>query len=322
MPGQTGIALALEGQFVFYNHTARILLGADTDTFPWNAIPWLPPWPVVAQSGPHMVFPYTHAGYEIQFHHQASWVLIEARSVPPTHSEHIPAPWVAALLHEVRTPLATLSGYLELLDPQIREESAKQRLRRAQAEVVRLSHLTADLLGLFSRNISKEWCDINALVDQAEASIHRPGSPSPFTMDIASPHVRLYVNPERFILILTNLFKNAVEAVPAGAPLHLRVDIHQEARAYLVVVEDDGPGIPEEVLAQLATGPSTTKPQGHGWGLWIVNHLLDAQGGRLHIATHPHQGTTVTMAVPPPPKHHSRSSQCPRTFHPCLSSPV
>ncbi len=243
------------------------------------------------------MFPYTRDGYEIRMHHHGPWIILEAVPLRQNSPDQIPVRWAAAMLHEVRTPLATLSGYLDMMDPQIAGESGKQRLERAKAQIDRLSHLTSDLMWLFKRNIAKEWCDINTLVDCAWASIRAKGSASTLTR-IEPPHARVYANPRRFELILVNMFKNAVEAVPSGEPILIRVHIQHGENFHSVAVIDDGPGIPEDVLTTLWDEPRTTKVQGHGLGLWIVKHLVDAHGGRLRLATHPRNGTTLTIVLP------------------------
>ncbi len=97
--------------------------------------------------------------------------------------------------------------------------------------------------------------------------------------------------------ILVNLFKNAAEAAE-GEPCTIGVIslIDAEGRVS-VVVEDDGPGLPEEVEAALFERAVTTKKDGHGFGLPICKRIATNHGGDLVCRTTPGEGTTFTLTL-------------------------
>ncbi|HBQ95315.1 MAG TPA: hypothetical protein DD856_09970, partial [Sulfobacillus sp.] len=144
----------------------------------------------------------------------------------------------------MRNPLAAISGHVELAWTQSSEEDVKKQLTQAIAEIDRLTRLTSDLMWLSeSREIRKEWCDIQPLVEKAWSAIQTEAQKN-LTLDMALHDDRIYADPDRFEQILINLFKNAAEAVLSEGVLKVRV--RQDEKAHCVVIEDDGPGIPDE----------------------------------------------------------------------------
>ncbi len=295
---QTGIAIAQDAHFILGNYTSRVLLGQGMVGRAWNSVDWLPSWHVVLRRGQQAVFTLAQDQYEIRIHTHYPWVIFEA--IPQRLVEHgrISVLFASAMMHEVRNPLAAISGHVELALMQSSEEDVKKQLTQAIAEIDRLTRLTSDLMWLSeSREIRKEWCDIQPLVEKAWSTIQTEAQKN-LTLDMALHDDRIYADPDRFEQILINLFKNAAEAVLSEGVLKVRV--RQDEKAHCVVIEDDGPGIPDEVLRTLFVERRTTKSSGHGLGLFIVKQLVDAHDARLEIVSVPGRGTSVTIALPYP----------------------
>jgi signal transduction histidine kinase len=98
--------------------------------------------------------------------------------------------------------------------------------------------------------------------------------------------------------VFLNLLRNAAEAVDGRADASIRVRGRADADAIELVFEDDGPGIPEALLAEVTRPFFTTKPQGVGLGLWISQSLVADHGGTLDVASAHGKGTTVTLRLP------------------------
>jgi signal transduction histidine kinase len=127
---------------------------------------------------------------------------------------------------------------------------------------------------------------------------------------------------------LDALIRNAVEAMPQGGTLTLRVEADEEGQPCLRVC-DTGVGMPPDLLAHLFEPFRTTKSAGHlGLGLTLCRELIHAQGGRLRITSAAGQGTTATLSFPPPEEAASLrcddSQAVPATPHwaPAVSLPL
>ena len=106
-------------------------------------------------------------------------------------------------------------------------------------------------------------------------------------------------NPVLIREALSNLFSNSMEAVEDGGLIDIgayRVDGRVGIR-----ISDDGAGIPEEKMAHLYEPFQTTKPNGHGLGLFAVKHIVEMHHGSIEIESVEGKGTSVTVSLPAVP---------------------
>lgn len=109
-------------------------------------------------------------------------------------------------------------------------------------------------------------------------------------------------NPQRLKQVFLNLFKNSIEAMPAGGRLSVtaeRVAMNQEGKdSVLVKVADTGVGISEEELRRIFKPFHTTKGNGNGLGLFIVRNIVREHNGRIEVNSRKCAGTTVSLLLP------------------------
>lgn len=220
--------------------------------------------------------------------------------------------FLVALAHGLRTPLTVVLGVAHTLlrhgdelDRARRSELAAGLVRGAQ----RLQELVEDL-GVVSGALPRLELrpeDLGALVERVVAqvplgtrrvSVERPRA------------VHALVDPARFARVVEELLRNVARHTPPGTRVWVRtVTTDDGAR---VEVEDDGPGIPEElheaVFEPFRHGPAATHDPspGFGLGLAVVARIVAAHGGRVWIEPRPEGGTRVVIALPSvaaPPGH-------------------
>jgi signal transduction histidine kinase len=106
------------------------------------------------------------------------------------------------------------------------------------------------------------------------------------------------VNTDEVLIkrILTNLVNNAVQAMPSGGKLLLKIS--RSANGIMVTVQDTGVGIPEEVKPKLFTPLFTTKSKGQGFGLASVKRMVEALGGKIGFESEIGKGTKFTVELP------------------------
>jgi len=107
---------------------------------------------------------------------------------------------------------------------------------------------------------------------------------------------KVMVDPTFMKRVFTNLFTNALQAMPDGGRLTIRA--HKTKEAVSISVEDTGVGIPEEKLDKIFTPLFTTKSKGIGLGLSICKRLLEAQGGSITVKSQVGKGSTFTLKIP------------------------
>ena len=99
-------------------------------------------------------------------------------------------------------------------------------------------------------------------------------------------------------LVLLNVLLNAVQASPRGSTV--RVSGRTEPQVLAIDVADEGPGIPEDHLAQVFDPFFTTKPHGTGLGLAVSARIVSAHHGSIDARRNPERGTTVSVRLPLP----------------------
>jgi two-component system sensor histidine kinase PilS (NtrC family) len=205
----------------------------------------------------------------------------------------------AGLAHEIRNPLASMCGSIEILGGSPRLDEQERRLMHVVlSEAERLEALVRDFLS-FARPTSPR---LEAL-DGAQAVTE--------TVDLFRPQavgrgIDLAVRTEGPLMVradarqlrqvLWNLLGNAADATAAGGRVRVHFSRHND-HALLEVV-DSGEGIGEDELPQIFDPFFTTKERGTGLGLAIVHRIVEAHGGELSVRSEPGRGSTFRVALP------------------------
>jgi two-component system sensor histidine kinase PilS (NtrC family) len=215
----------------------------------------------------------------------------------------------AGLAHELRNPLASMSGSLELL----RAEAARPEDRRLMDIVLREAGRLDQLVGRFLE-YSRPAAPRREAVDLARLARE---TLEVFANDPAAARVRLvqelvptpaWCDADQLRQVLWNLLVNAAQAALAapraerGGQVEVRVRCAPlpDGGAALEVA-DDGPGIAAEDLARIFTPFFTTKARGTGLGLATVQRVVDAHGGTVTAASVPGRGARFAVRLPRQP---------------------
>ncbi|MCX4824199.1 HAMP domain-containing histidine kinase [Streptomyces sp. NBC_01142] len=207
--------------------------------------------------------------------------------------------FVADASHELRTPLASIRGYAELTRRGHDEIGADTRhaLGRIEAEATRMTGLVEDLLLLArldaGRPLSYESTDLSPLVVDAVSDARAAGRDHKWRLELPAEPATVRADGARLHQVLVNLLANARTHTPPGTTVTARV-VWTESYAVLEV-EDDGPGIPPELLPHVferfARGDaSRSRHAGStGLGLALVHAIVVAHGGTVGVRSEPGQ---------------------------------
>ncbi|MGK2937882.1 MAG: ATP-binding protein [Solirubrobacteraceae bacterium] len=212
--------------------------------------------------------------------------------------------FIATASHELRTPIFSLAGFLELLeDEELDEETRKHFIGQVREQVARLGTLATSLLDLSrleagSLELRPEATDLSMLA-RAVASEFGPalqGSESHLTLRLDGEPIETVCDPERVAQVLRILIDNAIVHTPEGTDLV--VSASRRDNRVRLAVRDDGPGIRRDTLARIFepffTGDHVS---GSGLGLAIARELAERMHGRLAVESVPGR-TTFSLELP------------------------
>ncbi len=208
----------------------------------------------------------------------------------------------AGIAHEVRNPLTTIKGFLQLLSKKFEQNSQiYQYIEIMLGEIKRINHIISEFL-LLARptvpikrkiNIHKVLDEI-LLLSEGEFLIKNI---EPFrSYDLNSPIVT--VDVEQIKQVFLNLVTNAVAAMPEKGRLTVSTTYDRFEKAVKVFFADTGIGIDHTELDQIFDPFFTTKEDGTGLGLTVSYRIMENHGGRIEVVTNPGEGSTFIVTIP------------------------
>jgi len=215
----------------------------------------------------------------------------------------------ARIAHEIRNPLGSMELNVTLLMEELRDSGQALELARRLATGVRnLSHVLSNLLQ-FAKGSDpvREPIDPVALLAEAEEFAGPLLKEKRIRVRREVRQAPAFFYGDRVLLrqALLNLIVNAVEAMKFGGFLRLGCRQTSEGdeagtlRPWIhLTVQDNGRGIPEEELDRIFDPFYTTRSEGMGLGLAIVNNIVEAHGGFVDVESRPGRGTTFVLSIP------------------------
>jgi len=207
----------------------------------------------------------------------------------------------AGIAHEIRNPLASISGSVQVLSKELNVGSAERRLMEIiVSESNRLSKILEEFLRFVrpqERRVApfdvattiSEVMDLFRLSDEV-SDAHR------IEVDVEPRSSMLSGDRDQIRQIVYNVAKNAVHAMSAGGTLTVRG--REGHDWYTIRFSDTGRGMSEEELSRLFTPFSTAFDGGTGLGMAIVRRIVEEHGGAIDADSRPGEGTTVTVLLP------------------------
>ena len=205
----------------------------------------------------------------------------------------------AGLAHEIRNPLASMCGSIEVLGAAPGLDDQERRLMQVvRSEAERLEGLVREFLS-FARPLSPSLEALDgarAVADTVELFRAQVGEKGIELVARADSPVWVSADPGQLRQVLWNLLGNAADATPAGGRVEVRI-ASQGGRGVLEV-SDTGSGIAEEDLQRIFDPFFTTKDRGTGLGLAIVHRIVEAHGGHLSVRSEVGRGSAFRVELP------------------------
>jgi len=208
----------------------------------------------------------------------------------------------ATLAHEIRNPLAGISGAMEVFRDDLPEDSPRREVVREVLEQVRrLDERVRDLL-LYARRVSLKIQDVDVvkLVESTLAMLQEePLMRGVKTRIVAGRGLDSHpMDRGQIQEVLVNLIRNAASAMEGKGELSFRIHRRKDG-ALQIVVEDTGPGVPPERAEEIFKPFVTTSVGGTGLGLSISRRTLEAHGGSLSCEGGSFGGARFVAVLPP-----------------------
>ncbi len=208
----------------------------------------------------------------------------------------------AGLAHEIRNPLAGISGVIEIIGRDLPPQSpARDVLKEVRHEVQHINRIVTDLLDT-ARPKPAQLClaNLNATAEHSVIFARQQVLSKPIHIELlrddSLPPVE---HDERQIhQVLLNLVLNAIQAIEDGGLV--AVSLGRQGVYATVAVSDSGKGIPPEHLPNIFRPFFTTKGHGTGLGLSLAQRTIEDHGGRIEVRSRLGEGTVFTVFLPLP----------------------
>lgn len=202
----------------------------------------------------------------------------------------------AGLVHEIRNPLTSLKGFLQLVQAGVKQKEEYYKVMIG--EIDKLEKISSELLHMAKpfKGIKKTEA-IRTLIDDVLfiMSTQTDMKDVHFTLELMDDLVS-HCNAPQIKQVLINLIKNGAEAMEKQGTLKIKTRKENEFVAIDVI--DEGEGVPDEIVNDLNNPFFTTKQEGTGLGLVITHHILDLHQGELKVSSEQGKGTTFTILLP------------------------
>jgi len=206
----------------------------------------------------------------------------------------------AAVAHEVRNPLTSIKGFLQLLQYKDSKDEEKQYYNIMLSEIERINLIVSEFMVLSkpqaityqNENITSLLKDVITLLETIAIVKNIE-----VTKEFESDMILVKCEGNQIKQVFINIFKNAIEAVPDKGKIHIEVS-HWKKESVCIRFIDNGHGIPNDLLSRLGEPFYTTKEKGTGLGLMVSYKIIEDHRGSINIKSEMNKGTTVDIILP------------------------
>ena len=205
---------------------------------------------------------------------------------------------ISGIAHEIKNPLASLSGSIQLLQEDTKPGSYEDKLMQIiLRETHRLENIVNDIR-LFAKPHTDNAIAIklaDAIQETIELFLNDPEWNQRIRVTTSmNKNLSVFIDPSHFTQILWNLLKNAAQSIKGHGEIKISLKPSINNRVHLTV-KDSGIGIHQKDSSHIFDPFFTTKPDGTGLGLSIIHRLIDTYNGMIDFESTPGKGTVFTI---------------------------
>ncbi len=203
----------------------------------------------------------------------------------------------AGIAHELRNPMAVMSGYLSLLSKKASSEHQKI-IQSITSEITGMNRIIGELLA-FARpaSLNRVKVSLKEMVEGCVVqALQAAGAGKTVKTEISLVDGDIAADEMLIRQAVTNLFQNAIEAMSEEGTL--TVSLRRSAEDVILEVKDTGQGIAPGNIKKIFMPFFTTKDNGIGMGLALTHKIVTSHGGRIEVESEPGRGTTFRVSLP------------------------
>ncbi len=213
----------------------------------------------------------------------------------------------SGLAHELNQPLTAVANYLEASRDLLERpdddtiQMVREALDEAAKQSVRAGRIIRRLRDYVARGeIDARACDLQALLADAVALAKMGPEAAAIAIDLeVDSSIDVLVDPIQIQQVIVNLVRNATEALATTRAPRIDISARVESERFVsVAVEDNGPGLPQEIADQLFRPFATSKSDGMGLGLSICQTIIEAHGGAISAGDGANGGARFVFQLP------------------------
>lgn len=223
------------------------------------------------------------------------------KAVYKAESHHNLEHLAVGIVHEIRNPLTTIKGFLQLLKPYLKEVGKEHYADVILEEINRTNDIVFEFLNAAKREIksvpvftlNKVIMDM-ALLFESEAALKNVE----IITSLTDQDISLNIPVHQFKQVIVNLMKNAIEAIDESQIRIIHISTQNDGNSASISISDSGCGMTEEMMNNLFIPFYSTKEKGTGVGLYVCKQIIEDYGGSLKVTSSLGEGTIFTITFP------------------------
>ncbi|MBM7694246.1 PAS domain S-box-containing protein [Peribacillus deserti] len=204
----------------------------------------------------------------------------------------------AGIAHEIRNPLTTIKGFVQLL----RKSHEETKLLYADTileEIDRINFIVSEFM-VFAKPHANYYteCDVCEILQSVIKLLEAEAALKDVILHHEIPQIRKKIRGEKNQLkqVFLNIIKNGIEALPLGG--QVRINAHNTHSEMVITIQDNGVGMNENQIHKLGEPFYTTKPSGNGLGLMVSYKIIQNHNGNIRVKSEVNQGTIFQLSFP------------------------
>lgn len=206
----------------------------------------------------------------------------------------------AGLAHEIRNPLSSISGSVQILRAGLQNEEDRELCEIVLREAARLEELVSDMVDLARRRQpDRALTDVGGIATDVVELMRRSGRADGDVQlrRLGARNAWVMADAAQLRQLIWNLVRNAVQASASGGEVRVEIRVAERVR---LIVADDGVGIDSEAVSQLFDAFFTTRSQGTGIGLAVVKRIADDHGFAVEVDSSEGKGASFEIVLGEP----------------------
>lgn len=202
------------------------------------------------------------------------------------------------ITHEIKNPLAVCKGYLDMLNPNNKEQCNKY-VPIIKEEIDRTLLLLQDFLSVNKIKLDIDILDINLLLEESLNRLQTLLKERNIKLDFNEDD-EIYINGDynRLLQVIINIVKNSIESLEGREGGYISINTEIDDKNVYIFFKDNGIGISKENLEKIREPFFTTKVKGTGLGVSLSYEIIEAHNGKISYDSEYGSGTTVTIKIP------------------------